>query len=678
MDARARFAARGLNYGFAFLDSRTVLSLRESGGAVHTIGMRLAGSNPHAAFTALDRLPVRTNYFHGARKNWRTDVPSYSRLLRKNVYPGIDIVYYGNGSELEYDFIVHPGADPARIRLQFRGAERIRTAANGDLLLTVGDRDLIQRKPVVYQTASNGTKEPVDGFYRIRNGEVRFVLADYDRSRALTVDPTLVYGGYLGGSSDDIAVGVAVNGDGFLYTAGSTFSTDFVLGGDSYATANAGDSDVFVAQVDPSDSNIVYATYIGGTGADTATAMAVDGNGVVTVTGYTLSSDFPTQNGYQTAYVDKNDGFLVAVDTKQSGTNSVLYSTYFGGKYEDKPLGLALDGTGKVYITGRTTSNDFPVTGDAFQSSLVAGDDAFLVIFDLLQSGSSSFVYSTFFGGDRTDIGWSVAVDSKGVIYLAGTSFSDDLPVGAESYDGAYQDGGDAFVVAIDRTKSAPIQYCSYFGGSDLDEFLKVRVDAAGHVLLAGYTLSGDMPVTSGAAQTTFGGDADAILVVLDITKARAQQLVYSTYLGGSNPDVAMDLVEDAGGGVYVVGYTQSNDFPVTAGAVQPQYGNGGADAFLVRLDPSLSSGSLTYGTYVGGPGYSIAYGVAIDKAGNLYLGGSSTSTVLASVNFGIRVADVGADAFLLKLRPDQPATATPQAQSARFHRAADRGLPRR
>ncbi|MGH9664043.1 MAG: SBBP repeat-containing protein, partial [Bryobacteraceae bacterium] len=187
--------------------------------------------------------------------------------------------------------------------------------------------------------------------------------------------------------------------------------------------------------------------------------------------------------------------------------------------------------------------------------------------------------------------------------------------------------------------------------------------------------ISTDMPVTANAAQTKFGGETDAILTVFDITKPPAQQLVYSTYLGGSNPDVALDLAEDAVGGIYLVGYTQSTDFPATAGAMQSNYGGGGADAFLARIDPTLASGTLTYGTYIGGPGYSIAYGIAVDGSGNLYLAGSTTTTVLGDLNGGLRVAAAGgADVFLLKIRPDQ---ATP-AESARLRRAADRGLPRR
>lgn len=676
MDARARFAARGLNYGFVFLSDRTLLSLMEDGASAHTVAMRFAGSDIRAAFEGLDPLDVRTNYFHGARKNWRTDVPSYGRLLRRNVYPGIDVVYYGNGRQLEYDFVVHPGADPTQIRLQFRGAERVRTSETGDLLLTVGGKDLVQRKPVIYQIASTGAKELVEGAYRIRGGEVRFTLAHYDRARALTVDPTLVYGGYLGGGQDEVPVGVAVDPKGLLYTAGSTFSTDFALNGDSYATTNAGDLDVFVAQVDPSNSNVIYASYIGGTSADTATAMAVDANGLIQVTGFTLSSDFPTPNGYQTTYSAAEDGFFFAIDPYQSGTNSMVYSTYFGGGYLDKPLGLALDGHGKAYITGRTTSPDFPVTGNALQSAQIAGDDAFLTVFDLTQAGSASLYYSTFFGGDRFDTGWSVAVDANGVVYLAGSTFSDDLPATGNAYDRAYNNGGDAFFAVIDISKSAPIQYCTYFGGSDLEEFLKVRVDSAGRVILAGYTASADMPVTANAAQAAFGGQADAIMAVFDITKPPAQQLLYSTYLGGSNPEVAMDFAEDAAGGIYVVGYTQSSDFPVTAGAMQATYGNGGGDAFLTRLDPNLTSGTLTYGSYIGGPGYSVAYGIAIGGNGDLYLAGSTTSTVLGGLNFGLRVAAVGnADVFLLQLHPDRPA---PAAESVRLHRGADRGLRRR
>ncbi|HLJ16316.1 MAG TPA: SBBP repeat-containing protein [Bryobacteraceae bacterium] len=654
MDARARFAARGLNYGFAFLGDETILSLAADNGSAQTIAMRFAGSNPEAAFEGCDPLSVTTNYFRGDRSRWRFGVPNFRRLLRKNVYPGIDVVFYGNGSQLEYDFVVHPGADPVQIRLQFAGADRIRTDARGDLILTLGSNDLVQRKPLVYQTTRNGKTRLVAGGYEIRDGEVRFALADYDRSRLLTVDPALVYSQYLGGSLDDIPVGVGVDRNGLIYIAGSTVSTDFVLGGSPYDTTNSGDFDAFVVVVDPSQGGLItYASYVGGSGVDHATAMEVDANGLVCVTGTTLSSDFPTPNGFQPNYVAENDGFFFALDTTQAGTDGLIYSTYFGGSNLDIPFGLTLDTQGKIYITGRTTSTDFPVTANAFQPALEASDDAFLIVFDLSQAGGASLSYSTFFGGDRSDVGRSVAVDSKGVIYLAGSTFSDDLPAGSESYDGVYQEGGDAFVAVIDLTKAAPIQYFSYFGGSDLDEFLRVRVDAKGRIVLAGYTLSTDMPVTPNAAQPHFGGETDAILAILDIAQPAVNQLVYSSYLGGSNPEVAMDVQVDASGGVYLTGYTQSTDFPVVASPLQQYYGGGGADGFLARIDPSKTSNTLTYGTYIGGIGYNIVYGIALDRGGNLYLTGSTTSTILPDLNQAARISAVGnADVFLLEISP--------------------------
>ncbi|MEO7146134.1 MAG: SBBP repeat-containing protein, partial [Bryobacteraceae bacterium] len=283
----------------------------------------------------------------------------------------------------------------------------------------------------------------------------------------------------------------------------------------------------------------------------------------------------------------------------------------------------------------------------------VASDDAFFMIFDLSQTGAASLSYSSYFGGDRSDVGRSIAVGDDGRIYIAGSTFSDDLPFSANSYDYNYQEGGDAFLVVLDLSQAKPVQYFTYFGGSDLEEFMKVRLDSKGRVALTGYTLSTDFPVTPNAFQPQSGGNVDAFLTIFDITQPRDSQLVYSTYLGGSEPEIGLDLRPDATGAVWVTGFTQSIDFPVTAGAAQSQYGGGGGDGFLVHVDPSSAANTLQYGTYIGGPGYNIVYGMEMDKNGNIFLTGSASSVIVPTVNTAQRVSDIGnADTFLLEFSP--------------------------
>ena len=650
MEGRARFAARGLNYGFVFLDADTLISV-----GTHTVGMRFAGADPQASFEGVHALPARSNYIHGERNAWRFGVPNFERLLRKDVYPGIDVVYYGNGQELEYDFIVRPGADARVIRLQFTGASQIRLDADGDLVLEAGDARMTQRRPLVYQTAGDGSRQAISSSYVIRDGEVRFALADYDRSRPVTVDPSLVFSQFVGGSVDDIAIGVGRDANGLYYVAGSTVSIDFALAGDSYATSNAGDYDVFVAVVDPTQNVETYSTYVGGSDADKATGMAVTAAGVVYVTGSTVSTNFPTANAFQSNYKALGDGFLFALDTTQSGTGGLLYSTYFGGSQLDVPFDLTVDARGLIYVTGRTFSRDFPVGPGSLQPALEAGDDAFVLIFDLNQTGSSSLVYASYFGGDRSDIGRSIAVDAAGRIYLAGSTFSDDLPVSGNAYDRAFQEGGDAFLAVIDLSQSSPLVYCTYFGGSDLDEFMKVRLDAKGRVVLAGYTLSTDLPLTLNAAQAQNNGETDAIVVVFDLTQPPSSQLVYSTYFGGSSPEVALDCRIDAGGKIWITGFTQSTDFSVTPAAFQPAPGAGGTDGFITGLNPSTLL-SLSYSSFIGGAGYNVIYAMGIDSSGNLYVAGSATSDLLTGTNYMAagRVSDPGnADAFIMVLNPN-------------------------
>ncbi len=313
--------------------------------------MKLTGANPGAKVEGLERQQGNSNYFIGNDPSqWRTDVPNYGKVRVADVYPGIDLIYYGNQHELEYDWIVKPGGDPSRIRFKIEGAVP-RVDAAGDLVLKTSAGEVRQRKPAVYQG-----ERRIKGGFVVRGRPVSFEVAAYDRSRPLVIDPVLVYSTYLGGSSDDSGSGIAVDGSGNAYVTGHTFSANFPTA-NALQPANGGSADVFVTKISADGSTKLYSTYLGGNGADYANAIAVDGSGNAYVTGFTNSTNFPTTNALQATWGGNSDAFVTKISA--NGTTK-LYSTYLGGSGNDSGTGIAADASGNAYIVGSTSSTNFP------------------------------------------------------------------------------------------------------------------------------------------------------------------------------------------------------------------------------------------------------------------------------------------------------------------------------
>ena len=619
--------------------------------------MQLVGSQPAVEVKGLDPLPGKANYFIGNDpKKWRTDVRTYGKVQYRDVYPGVDLVYHGSQQQLEYDFVVAPGADPTAIRIGFLGTEATRIDENGDLVMHIGGTDIHQRKPLIYQEIG-GARRELAGGYVLKGSQVGFEVAAYDASRSLVIDPVLVYSTFLGGSEIDEGAGITVDDLGSVYVTGLTLSSNFPTLGDPFST-RCGLVDAYMAKLDPSGSSLVYSTYVGGCGRDGGTNVAVDPWHNVYIAGWTDSTDFPTLGGIQPSSGGGTDAFLVKLDS----VGSAIYSTYLGGSGTDNGIGVAVDAEGQALLCGDTASTDFPIVS-ALQPALAGGrSDAFIA---KLNATGSALVYSTYLGGSDYDGAMSIAIDAAGTAYVTGGTTSTNFPtVGA--LQPTLAGFGDAFVAAVNEAGSALV-FSTYLGGSGLQPDLgaAIAVDGSGNAYVVGDTGSVDFP-TMHALQAAFGGgDSDSFVAKLSANGA----LVYSTFLGGSDFDVGRGVAVDEAGKAYVSGETRSPDFPI----VRPLQAalRGRVDAFVAKVDTAGSR--LLYSTYLGGSGvHDNALRMAIDGAGNAYVTGGTFSADFPTAHPLQPVLAGVEDSFIAKIAdPPCPEEVTDQVEvvRSRFHR---------
>ncbi len=626
-DSSVRYRARSSGLNLSLTQSGPVVAFANARG----LEISLPGSNPSPVIEGLDPLAARTDYFIGSRQDWHTGIANYARVRYRAVYPGVDVVYYGSGNRLEYDFVLDPGADPRAIRLEFRGAGSLRITQAGDLAVETAAGTLIQQRPAIYQEdPATAARQLVSGRYVLLAGNVVGVrLERYDRKRKLVIDPVIVYSTYMGGSASDRIDAVRLSSTGLLYVAGQTTSTDFPTLNGAYNNGNAGVTDVFVAIIDTTASGnfaLVYSSYVGGANVDTAQGLAVDSNGNVYVAGTTNSANFPTAgNAFQTAPPASTYTacFVFELNPNIYGGSSLLYSTYLGGTTgSDSMGGLTLDALGNIYVIGTARSTDFPVTSSAYATIQYGSQDAFIAE---LNPNSASLLYSTYIGGQNDDVGQAiVAAGPPGQVYFAANTQSPDFPMAGYSYKNSLSGAVDMVLGLMDLTQSGSksLVYATYFGGSDLDEARGIAVDAVGNLLVTGYTMSSDFPVTGDSVQSVYGGNGDAFVSV--VNPAALGFVLYSTYLGGSDGDVGYAVGGDAAGNVYVTGYTLSGDFPTTLNAPQAQWGQG-IDVFVTKLKPGVSGeAGLQYSTYIGGENVNVGYGLAVASDGTAYVVGST------------------------------------------------------
>ncbi len=633
---------------------------------VTALRVDLVGAAPQAAMTGRGELPGRMNYFKGSDPaQWRANVPTYSSVAVQGVYPGIDLVYYGNQRHLEYDFVVAPGADPARITLAWQGAEEVKVDAYGDLVLRTKAGEVRQHRPIVYQDVG-GVRKEISGRYVLRSGpttatdqpatRVGFEVAAYDRSRPLVIDPVLSYSSFLGGAARERGWDIAADGEGNAYVTGITLSTNFPVANALQANFGGGgdDSDMFVMKLDASGTNLVYSTYLGGTTEDAGFAIAVDADGNAYVTGLTTSTNFPTATAFQPAIAGKPPRGLTVhpfdvVVLKLNPTGSALvYSTYLGGSGEDEGIGIAVDSSGSAYVTGQTTSTNFP-TANPLQAAAAGAWEAFVT---KLSPDGTALVYSTYLGGLAEDYGEGVAVDGDGNACVTGITSSTNFPT-ANALQTNYNGGAyDVFATKLSAA-GTELVYSTYLGGQDEDQGLRVALDAAGNAYVTGKTFSTNFP-TANALQAQLGGftnefvASDAFVAKLN---AAGSALVYSTYLGGDSTDEGWDIAVDALGNAYVGGLSLSTNFPVTANALLSTNA-GSYDAFVTMLNPS--GAALAFSTLLGGNLQDDAYGIDVDGAGNIYVTGRTISTNFPTV-LPLRPTppDNFFDLFVTRIAPD-------------------------
>lgn len=586
-DSQVKYMARGDGYTLFLTPKEAVFSLRSQSNAgksstEHTspgakncatmqeatavVRMKLAGANLPASVSASDPLPGKSNYFIGNDPaKWRTDVPHYARVSYRDVYPGVDLAFHGAQRQTEFDFLVAPGADPTPIAFNFTGARGIKTNGSGDLVIASAAGNILLHKPVAYQEA-NGTRQPVDAqFIPGADNQVRIALGNYDLTRELVIDPAV---------------------------------------------------------------NVAYSTYLGGSNNDSGYGITFDSSGDAYVTGETSSTNFPTTSGvFQGSLPNGSTGNAFVTKISADGS-TLVYSTYVGGKGEDAGNSIALDASGDAFVTGGTSSTDFPVTSGVFQSTCKSCtgtlvDNAF--VFELNPTGSA-LTYSTYIGGTGSDEGLGIALakDSSGDVVIAGKTSSQDFPTmnPLQGYLSGSTTSG--FVTKL-NSSGAALVYSTYLGGGDGDSAQGIALDSLDNAYVTGQTFNSSFTTTAGAFQTKCGscsnGNSNAYVAVIN---PAGSAFVYSSFLGGSGVDAGSSIAVDSSGNAYVTGSTTSSNFPTTPGAFQTTLG-GTFNAFITKVNPSGSA--LVYSTYVGGSGRDSAAGIAIDGGNDAYITGQTTSS---------------------------------------------------
>jgi hypothetical protein len=676
-DSRVKFLSRAPGYTLFLTDKEAVLSLpagspvspsanaaqpsqkfpgphpeeSEARALARTVRLKFAGGITPRAISGRDPLPSKTNYFLGNDpRQWHTNVANFEGVEYRGVYSGVDVVFHGNQQRLEYDFVVAPGADPHAIALDVEGTKRMHMTPRGDMVLGVGQSELELEKPVVYQEVQ-GQRHEVAGNFELRGPHrIGFSLGPYDHTQPLVIDPVLGYSTYLGGTSNDVGYGIAVDSSGNAYITGTTGSTNF-------PTANSQPSSpgVFVAKLNPTGSALVYTSFLGGSNGGTAQGIAVDSAGNAYVTGSTTSINFPTVNPFQaTNCASLTRSYPTAFVIKLNSSGSALdYSTYLGGCWSDAAYGIAVDSAGDAYLTGSTASTDFPVANaiSDINKAAVKTPGNFTAFVTELNSTGSALVYSTYLGGSTEDFGYGIAVDSSGDTYVTGKTYSTDFPTAAP-LNGAIDAYYNGFVTKLNFNASSSaltFVYSTYLGGTGGAEPQAIAVDSFGSAYVTGNTYSG-FPIVNAIQETDKAPSRPSAFI--SKLNPNGSALDYSTYLGGSTEDLGQGIAVDSSGNAYVAGYTSSNDFPL-ANAVQESCGGCSSGYFNVFVAELNAAGSaLVYSTYLGGTNTDIGYAIAVDSSGNAYVTGSASSSNFPTVNALQNLYGGNQDAFVAKFSP--------------------------
>jgi uncharacterized protein (TIGR03437 family) len=577
--------------------------------------MRFEGANPNPQIEGKEELPGTVNYFVGSDPaKWSTSVPCFGRVVYRNLYPGIDLAYYGNNRQLEYDFVVAPGADPRAIRLKFSGHDKARIDKNGDLVLLAGGHELRQHKPVIFQER-DGRREPIGGRYVLNGNIIGFEVASYDASRALLIDPLLGYSSYLGGNNEDNGSGVATDSACNVYVTGGVLSTDFPVSPGTYPAklGTSKERTIYVAKIDPDSETLIYSAFLG---SGSSSGIAVDGSGNVYVIG-TPGTDFPIT--YDSGGTGMVTGFVARLSA--DGTK-LLYSTVLHSSVS--PTAIAVDAAGAAYVAGTAAGKTLPTTPGVVQPSSPGGTVGFVL---KVNPAGNRYDYLTYFAGpsgNATVVLSGIAVDSSGNAYITGNTTAKDLPVTANAPQPQNAGGNDSFFFKLNATASSFL-FGTYLGGVGGDWGQGVGLDAANNSYVGGFTTSGPFPTTPGAYITSVAGYGGAAWVVKYGPDFKIQ---FSSYVA----DVASvkALAVDANGNTTLTGEAAfTSTLRTTPDAVKAKVDRNadGAQAWVAKLN---SAGTrLLYGTYFGGSADETSQAVAVDGDGSIYITGETFSSNL-------------------------------------------------
>lgn len=654
-----RFLAHGPGYNLLLKPGEAVAALLPAGGsAPAVVRLVFAGSAEAPEMEGIERLPGVANYYLGHdQAQWQTGIPTYRGVRYSDLYPGIDLLFYGNRQEIEHDFVVAPGRDPSVIAIRVDGAQRLELADNGDLLLVTPEGPLRLRRPTVYQE-QGGVRRTVAGAFALKGEhEFGFELGSYDPSLPLVIDPVLEYSTYLGGNGSDFAYDAATDSAGNLYITGATNSTNFPLMDPAQEFGGGGIScprdwapyrlcyDVFVTKLNPTGTAVLYSTYVGLLGEDEGYAIAVDGAGNAFVAGYLSVNGQPP---LEDSWTYKN-----ALVFKLTAAGAFGWAAWWGND-QSEARAIALDEAGNIYVTGQTTNDGFPVSATAIQTTRLEVIDGFVSV---INPTGEQLLYSSFLGGSGDycsvcySVGNGIAVDDEGMIYITGQA-APSFPTTANAYQRDFGGYWMAFVAKIDPTRAgaAGLVYSTYLGGSRNEFGNDIALDDDGTVVIAGTTNSDNFPTTAGAHDRTCGTDgacnhtnnmvceyppfslppncqldakSDVFVARLDLTRSGATSLLYATYVGGAGKEEGTSIALDAAGNSYVTGYTASPNFPLVQ-PTQPAHG-GKNDAFVFRL--RRDGAALAFSTFLGGSGDDYGRGIALSSGERASVVGYTEST---------------------------------------------------
>lgn len=705
-DKQFEFLAHSAGGSVYLSKGSAILDLRESKKSNQAV-LRAAftGGNPNPQGVVEAPLEGHVNYFLGsAPEKWITDIPTFGRVRYRDIYPGIDVVYYGANGTLEHDMVVSPGANPSTIAMAFHGAEDVSLDAQGSAIVRAGNKSVEWKKPVLYQEI-DGKRVAVEGGYRKTNqGGLGFAVGRYDNTKPLIIDPVVTYSSYQGHFAADGGMHISLDSQGNTYIAGFSRDSSFPVTPGAYIPPNGlgNYGNGFVIKYNAANTAMVYATYIGGSLGDAIFGLAIDASGNAYITGSTESDDYPVTAGALKTKLHTlaSDITLDCVVTKLNAAgNALTYSTYLGGTGDDGCSGITVDSQGNAYLTGATSDSfGFPLSDNAPYRQSRGPMDAFIV---KLNPTGTGVVYGTLLGGADVDSAMAIAIDAQGAAYITGQTTSFNFPVttgvAQRTFGGVGSQPaarfGDAFVAKL-SADGGTFQYVTYLGGKAEDIGMGIAVDGQGNAYVAGSTTSDTFPITTGALQSTYKGSlgnayfpgGDAFVAKLNAT---GSALIYSTYLGGTKDDWAVGIAVDSSGKAWVTGATLSSDFPVSADAAQKTYaGTNGVEAFptgdawIAQLD--AAGASMVYGTYMGGKGDEYATSVTLDSAGNAYVTGSTRSSDFPTTANALQKAYGGTDynfiplgdAFVVKVSlvappPPPPPPAQPTVSVASVGSAA-------